>query len=85
MTTTAERAPDRTGIELTEEAYYLLKRLHKQLRLISHLSASCFGQDDYEPMLPIHAWFGCLETMAEQASTIIDGVTWKGMQTSEAQ
>lgn len=76
MNTTTESA-ERAGFLLTEEAYYLLKRLHRQLRLISHLSASCFGQEDYEPTLPIHAWFGCLETMAEQAGKVIDEASWR--------
>lgn len=77
MNTTPESATDRAGFLLTEEAYYLLKQLHRQLKLISHLSASCPGQEGCEPALPIHAWFGCLENFAEQTGKVIDDAIWK--------
>lgn len=69
-----------TGFLFPEPAFYQLRQLREQLKLMGYLSAACAGDETREPTMAIHRWYAGFEALEQQVGHILSRARWVSLQ-----
>lgn len=72
-----------TGFLFPEPAFYELRQLREQIKLMGYLSAACAGDEDHEPAMAIHRWHAGFEALERQIGQILGRARWVSLKQAQ--